>query len=105
MDDHLVVGIVPKHLCHVRSGPDVDLIDASRAACKAAKAPVSSSKTFACKVNFVALGIEVKSEVGTVGAPAERRLQILVLTLFVLLCPGVDQKLMQSLLGSCAPFF
>ena len=100
VDDHLVVGIVPKHLCHVRIGPDVDLIDAPRAAYKAAKAPVSSSKTFDCKTDFVAWGTEVKSEVGIVGAPAKRRLQILVLTLFVLVCPGVGQKLMKSLLGS-----
>ena len=60
VDDHLVVGIVPKHLCHVRSGPDVDLIDASCAAYKAAKAPVSSSKTFDCKTDFVAWGTEEK---------------------------------------------
>jgi len=100
VDDHLILGRVPKHLVDSDTGPDMKLLEASRVGYDVANAPVSSEKSFTRLKNFVAWGTEVRSEAGTAGAPRERRLQLMVLTMLVLLVPGVNRVLMRSLLGS-----
>ena len=100
VDDHVVIGIVPKEKVADITGPDADILTASRAGYAKAGWPLSSSKSFDFSKEFIVWGTEVRSDAGKVGAPRSRRLQLFMLTLLVLTAPGVTKALMQSLLGS-----
>ena len=100
VDDHLVVGIVPKHKVAEESGPDYDLILRSREGYKSWELPTSDKKSYTLQKKFVAWGTEVDSDKGTAAAPLDRRIQLFYLTLLVLSGPGITLKMFQSLLGS-----
>ena len=100
VDDHLVLGRVRKHLVDCDTGPDMKVLRACREAYKAAIAPTSSEKSFTRLRTCVAWGTESRSDDCIAGALRERRLQLLVLTMLVLLVPGVNRTLMGFI---CSP--
>ena len=84
----------------------MSLLDTAVEAYGRAHLPISHEKSFRMQPNFVAWGSECKSERGTVGAPLERRLQLMVLTMLALLRPALKQahivlnrRIAQSMLG------
>ena len=104
VNDHLILAIVPKPDVAKAMGADADLLSASRAHYKKIGWPLSGSKALNFATTFTAWGTEVRSERGRVGAHLERRAQLFVLTLSVLVAPGVTKALMQSILGSLVHF-
>ena len=105
-DDHLILAIVPKSDVAKPIGADPALLAALRAHYKKTGWPLSGSKALSFATTFTAWGTEVRSEKGRVGAPLERRAQLFMLTLLVLVAPGVTKALMQSILGSFVqPFY
>lgn len=104
VDDHLVVGIVPKHNVDDESGRDFDLIQQSRSGYASWKLQTAERKSYSLQKRFTAWGTEVGRDRGTAAAPIERRIQLFYLTLLVLSGPGVTLKMFQFLLGSYVHF-
>jgi hypothetical protein len=92
IDDHLAIGIVPRHQLHNNSGVDYELIQKSRLDYLKKPLPVSSSKSVTNKCEFTAWGTEVRSDPGTAGALCTRRLELMGLTFLAIT---------RSLAGAC----
>ncbi len=81
IDDHFVIGLVPKHEVLCRSGPDLGIIERSHKAYEAVKLPRAEEKGFGfssgpsspAATNFTVIGTEIRGELGLAGAPLEKR--------------------------------
>ena len=69
VDDHLVVGIVPKHVMDDKAGREIDLIQESRSGYKPWKLLIAEKKPYSLEKRFTAWGTEVDSDRGTAAAP------------------------------------
>ena len=108
LDDHLVVGVVPRNQLRSSDGPDLEIIRRSHAAYREANVRRSTDKAFgfslsrepaAADVCFLAWGTEVNGDLGTVGAPVRKRLELLALVLVAVGQPVVSKVLVSRLLG------
>ena len=101
IDDHLIFGVVLRNRVNDPEAADDTKIAAKTRSCyEKANLPISEKKCFTHCTDFTAWGTEVSSTRGTCGAPAERRLQLLWLTLLALSAPACAKEALQSLLGS-----
>lgn len=81
IDDHFVIGLVPKHEVLCRSGPDLGIIERSHKAYEAGKLLRAEEKGFGfssgpsspAATNFTVIGTEIRGELGLAGAPLEKR--------------------------------
>ena len=101
IDDHLIFGVVPRSRVNdPEAADDTEVVAKTRSCYEGANLPISEKKCFTHKTDFTAWGTEVSSTRGACGAPAERRLQLLLLTLLALSVPTCTKEALQSLLGS-----
>jgi hypothetical protein len=101
IDDHLVVGIVPKSkVKYDNANKDISLIELARRAYEDAGLDRAPKKAYLKATTFTAWGTEVRSEAGRCGAPLARRAQLFVLRNLALACPTTSKELVRSLLGS-----
>ena len=85
IDDHLIFGVVPRNSVHdPEEADDTIIVAKTRSCCEKAILPISEKRYFTHSTDFVEWGTEVSITRGTCGAPAERRLQLLLLTLLAL---------------------
>ena len=79
IDDHLLLALVEKHkVGDPDAAVDSELLERSRQAYLKAGLPRALKKGFERQLRFTVWGSEVDSTSGRVGAPEERRLQLLV---------------------------
>ena len=105
VDGHLISGVLPKCLLGNLHGEDMELLERSRAAYKAANLDRNDSKAFVGKRTFTCWGIEVSSATGGAAAPRAKRLEIMMVGFLGLCRRSLDTKSLQSLLGLCVhPF-
>ena len=79
---------------------DTEIAPKTRSCYEKANLLISEKECFTHSTDFTAWGTEVSSTRGTCGAPAERRIQLLLLTLLALSVPTCTKEALQSLLGS-----
>ena len=101
IDDHFVVARVRQCDLHTRRGADVDVIDSSHKAYASWDLPRAPEKGFGWSApggtgiedTFTVIGTEVRSTVGTAGAPALKRAQLFAITVAALRGRGTSQAL------------
>ena len=99
IDDHLIFAICPTSFAQ-KPGLDTERALKARVDYEKAKLPISEDTCYNHKPKFIAWGTGCCSGSGMVGAPVERRLQLLTLTLTALSLPVLTKAVLQSLLGS-----
>lgn len=80
VDDHFVIGILPRDSLTSVDGPDLEIVDRSHKAYAASNLERAPEKSLRAKQSFVAWGVAVSSDPGSVGVvPPARRMEIFML--------------------------
>ena len=103
IDDHFVIGIVPRHLARSPGGPDRPVHDASLRAYESSGLPRAPEKSIGFgspidpvpRTRFTVIGTEVCSDPGTVSAPMQKRQHLFVLSAQALSLKAVGPELLR----------
>jgi len=111
IDDHIVVQVCQKDELMANHGPDRELVEKSHMAYAAARLARADDKAFGFgrapapgedyhgDTTFITLGSQVTNEPGTCGAPAQKRAELLLLTLELIAQPLVELSVIRRALA------